>query len=53
MKGPLIIHSFKDRIEDSFATASGGEGTHFTDTSAHFDKEPFNNIGSADALPML
>ena len=34
-------------------TAWGGEGTHFADAPSHFDKETFNNIGGADAFPML
>ena len=53
VKGPLIIHSFKNRIEDSFATASDGEGTHFSDPSAHFDKETFDDVGGTNAFPML
>ena len=53
VKGPLIIHSFEDRIENSFTTASSGKGTHGTDPSTHFDKEPFDDIGRAYAFPVL
>ena len=53
VKGPLIIHSFKDSVEDSFATASIGEGAHFADPSSYFDEEPFDDIGGAYAFPML
>ncbi len=49
----MIIHSFKDSIEDSFATASGGEGAHFADPPSYFDEEPFDDIGGAYAFPML
>ena len=39
-------------MKDSLTIASGGEGAHFADASAHFDKEPVDNVGGADALPM-
>ena len=53
MKGPLIIHSFKDGIEDSLTAGSGGKGTHFADSAAHFDKGPFDYIGGANSPPMF
>src|SRR5258705_13091602 len=53
VKGPLIIHSFKDSVEDSFATASSGEGTHFAVPSSYFDEESFDGIGGAYAFPKL
>ena len=53
VKGPFVIHSLEDGIKDSFTTGSRSEGAHFADASAHFDKEPFDNVCGANAFPML
>ena len=53
VKGPLIIHSIKDCIENSFTTASGSKGTHGSDPTTDFNKESFNHVGGPDAFPML
>src|SRR5262249_9721064 len=53
VKGPLIIHSFKDRIENSFAATASGKGAHLSDTASDFYKEPLDHVGGPDASPML
>ena len=53
VKGPLIIHSFKDRIENSFTATGGGKCTHFSNTASDLYKEPLDDVGGADAFPML
>jgi len=53
VKGPLIIHSFKDCIENSFTAASGSKCTHGSDPPADLHKEPFDYVGGADTLPVL
>ena len=52
MTGPIGIHTFKDAVKDSFTTARSSKGAHLTDAAAHFDKEPFNGVGSAHAFPV-
>jgi hypothetical protein len=46
------VHALKDAVEDAFTTAASGKGAHGADTPAHFHKEPFDDVGRAQALPM-
>ena len=48
----VVVHPIKDTVKDPFAAIAGGEGAHGADAPAHFYKEPFNHVGSAQALPM-
>src|SRR5512142_1164601 len=50
--GPVGVHTVKDAKEDSFTAASSGKGAHGADASAHFYKEPLNNVGGAQAFPV-
>ena len=43
--GPLFVHTIKDAVKDAFTTAAGGKSAHGADAAAHFDEEPFNDIG--------
>ena len=53
VKGPLIVHSFKDRIENSFTTGASGKCAHLSDSASDFHKEPLDHVGGPDASPML
>lgn len=50
--GPVLVHTLKDAVEDSFAAAAGGEGAHNTDAASHFDEEPLDHISGAQLLPV-
>ncbi len=49
---PVLVHAVKDTEEDSFAAVTSGKGTHGADAPAHFDKEPFDHIGGAQAAAL-
>ena len=53
VKGPLIIHSFKDRIENSFTTTASGKCAHLSNPASDFYKDPLDDVGGANAFPML
>jgi len=53
VKGPVIIHSFKDGIEDSLTTAFGSKGTHGSDASTDFYEETLNDIGGTNTSPVF
>ncbi len=48
----MFVHSVKDAVKDAFTTAAGGKSAHGTDAPADFDKEAFDDIGGAQALPV-
>src|SRR3974390_3388830 len=50
--GPVLIHTFKDAVENSFTAAASGESAHGANASTHFDKESFNEVGGAQPFPM-
>src|SRR5207245_4423029 len=45
--GPVLVHTFKDAQEDSFATAASSEGTQGPDADAHCHAESFDPVGGA------
>src|SRR3974390_3313323 len=50
--GPMFIHAIKDAVKDAFTTAARGEGAHGANPPPHFDKEPFDDVGGAQAFPV-
>ena len=48
----MDVHTVKDAKKDAFTTIAGGKSAHGADPAAHFDKEPFDDVGGPQSFPV-